>query len=88
MGALHGFGLGIASENAAGGTLDVFYPQPLSNVTGALCDQLTDVAGRLDSAQLRELSTVLHKMGENTLGDLATRLAEYGSAHRGCVASR
>ena len=76
MGALHGFGLGIAAENAAGGTLDVFYPQPLSNVTGALCDQLTDVAGRLDSAQLRELSTVLHKMGENTLGDLATRLAE------------
>jgi 2,3,4,5-tetrahydropyridine-2-carboxylate N-succinyltransferase len=76
VGALHGFGLGIASENAAGGTLDVFYPQPLSNVTGALCDQLTDVAGRLDSAQLRELSTVLHKMGENTLGDLATRLAE------------
>jgi 2,3,4,5-tetrahydropyridine-2-carboxylate N-succinyltransferase len=73
---LHGFGLGIASENAAGGTLDVFYPQPLSNVTGALCDQLTDVAGRLDSAQLRELSTMLHKMGENTLGDLATRLAE------------
>jgi 2,3,4,5-tetrahydropyridine-2-carboxylate N-succinyltransferase len=73
---LHGFGLGIASENAVGDTLDVFYPQPLSNVTGALCDQLTDVAGRLDSAQLRELSTVLHKMGENTLGDLATRLAE------------
>ena len=76
MGALHGFGLGIAAENAAGGTLDVFYPQPLSNVTGALCDQLTDVACRLDSAQLRELSTMLHKMGENTLGDLATRLAE------------
>jgi len=76
VGALHGFGLGIASENAAGGTLDVFYPQPLSNVTGALCDQLTDVAGRLDSAQLRELSKMLHKMGENTLGDLATRLAE------------
>jgi 2,3,4,5-tetrahydropyridine-2-carboxylate N-succinyltransferase len=76
VGALHGFGLGIAAENAAGDTLDVFYPQPLSNVTGALCDQLTDVAGRLDSAQLRELSTMLHKMGENTLGDLATRLAE------------
>jgi len=76
VGALHGFGLGIAAENAAGGTLDVFYPQPLSNVTGALCDQLTDVAGRLDSAQLRELSKMLHKMGENTLGDLATRLAE------------
>ena len=76
MGALHGFGLGIASENAVGDTLDVFYPQPLSNVTGALCDQLTDVAGPLDSAQLRELSTMLHKMGENTLGDLATRLAE------------
>ena len=76
MGLLHGFGLGIASENAAGDTLDVFYPQPLSNVTGALCDGLTDVAGRLDSAQLRELATMLHKMGENTLGDLATRLAE------------
>jgi 2,3,4,5-tetrahydropyridine-2-carboxylate N-succinyltransferase len=76
VGALHGFGLGIAAENAVGDTLDVFYPQPLSNVTGALCDQLTDVAGRLDSAQLRELSTMLHKMGENTLGDLATRLAE------------
>ena len=76
MGLLHGFGLGIASENAAGDTLDVFYPQPLSNLTGALCDGLTDVAGRLDSAQLRELATMLHKMGENTLGDLATRLAE------------
>ena len=76
MSALHGFGLGIASESAAGGTLDVFYPQPLSSVTGELCDQLSDVAGRLDSAQLRELATVLHKMGENTLGDLAAQLAE------------
>ena len=76
MSALHGFGLGIASESAAGGTLDVFYPQPLSSVTGELCDRLSDVAGRLDSAQLRELATVLHKMGENTLGDLAARLAE------------
>ena len=76
MGALHGFGLGIASESAAGGTLDVFYPQPLSSVTGELCDRLSDVAGRLDSAQLRELATALHKMGENTLGDLAARLAE------------
>ena len=76
MGALHGFGLGIASENAAWDTLDVFYPHPLSNVTGALCDRLTDVAGRLYSTQLRELATMLHKMGESTLGDLATRLAE------------
>ena len=76
MGALHGFGLGIASENAAGDTLDVFYPQPLSTVTGPLCDGLADVAGRLDSTQLRELATMLHKMGENALGDLATRLAE------------
>jgi 2,3,4,5-tetrahydropyridine-2-carboxylate N-succinyltransferase len=76
VGALHGFGLGIASENAAGDTLDVFYPQPLSTVTGPLCDGLADVAGRLDSTQLRELATMLHKMGENALGDLATRLAE------------
>ena len=76
MGLLHGFGLGIASENATGGTLDVFYPQPLSNITGPLGERLTDVAGRLDSGQLRELATTLHKMGENTLGELATRLAE------------
>lgn len=76
MGALHGFGLGVASENAAGGTLDVFYPQPLSNITGPLGERLTDVAGRLDSAQLRELATTLHKMGENSLGDLATQLAD------------
>jgi len=73
---LHGFGLGIASENAAGDTLDVFYPQPWSNISGALCDRLTDVAGRLDAAQLRELSTMLHEMGESTLGDLASRLTE------------
>ena len=71
MSVLHGFGLGVASENAAGDTLDVFYPKPLSNISGALCDRLADVAGRLDGAQLRELSTMLHEMGESTLGDLA-----------------
>ncbi len=76
MSVLHGFGVGIASENAEGHTLDVFYPQPLSNLSGALCDRLTDVAGRLDSAQLRELSTILHEMGESALGDLANRLTE------------
>ena len=76
MSVLHGFGLGVASENAAGDTLDVFYPKPLSNISGALCDRLADVAGRLDGAQLRELSTMLHEMGESTLGDLASRLTE------------
>ncbi len=76
MSALHGFGLGIASENATGDTLDVFYPQPLSHVSGALCDRLTGVTGRLDSAQLRELATMLHEVGESTLGDIASRLIE------------
>ena len=36
MTSLHGFGLGIVSENAQGAVLDTFYPQPVAHVSDAL----------------------------------------------------
>jgi hypothetical protein len=52
MSALYGFGLGIATENKQGETLDTFYPLPLASVSGDRAALLTDVSGRLDTAQL------------------------------------
>ena len=33
MSSLHGFGLGIVSENAQGAVLDTFYPRPVAQVS-------------------------------------------------------
>jgi hypothetical protein len=35
---LHAFGLGVASENANGDILDVFFPAPKANISGGLAD--------------------------------------------------
>ena len=40
MSSLHGFGLGIVSENAQGAVLDAFYPQPFAQVSGELANAL------------------------------------------------
>ena len=59
MSSLHGFGLGIVSENAQGAVLDTFYPRPIAQVSDALSDVLSGVSGRLDAAQLAALSKAL-----------------------------
>ena len=38
---LHAFGLGVASENANGDILDVFFPAPRGNISGGLADAST-----------------------------------------------
>ena len=76
MSSLHGFGLGIASENAEGASLDTFYPRPLSQVTGAVADALQGVTGHLDAAQLKELASALEQAGESELATVAKQLIE------------
>ena len=56
MSSLHGFGLGIVSENAQGAVLDTFYPRPIAQVSDTLSYVLSGVSGRLDAAQLAALS--------------------------------
>ena len=75
MSSLHGFGLGIVSENAQGAVLDTFYPQPAAQISDDLANALAGVSGRLDAAQLRELSTALEAAGDSAGADLSTQLA-------------
>jgi len=76
MSSLHGFGLGIASENAEGASLDTFYPRPLAQVTGAVANALQGVTGRLDAAQLKELASALEQAGESELATVAKQLMD------------
>ena len=76
MSSLHGFGLGIASENAEGAPLDAFYPRPLAQVTGAVANALQGVTGRLDTAQLKELASALEQAGESGLAAIARQFMD------------
>ena len=67
MSSLHGFGLGIVSENAQGAVLDTFYPQPVAQISDDLANALAGVSGRLDAAQLRELSTAQEAAGDSAV---------------------
>ena len=51
MSVLHGFGMGIATQNSAGETIDVFYPNPLSNIGDDLAALVSGLSGPLDSDQ-------------------------------------
>ncbi len=74
MSALYGFGLGIATENAKGETLDTFYPYPLAEVTESVGTLLKDVSGRLDTSQLLSLVASLEALGEAHHADIARQL--------------
>ena len=74
MSSLHGFGLGIVSENAQGAVLDTFYPQPVAQPSDALSNVLSGVSGRLDAAQLAALSKALEAAGDSAGAGLATQL--------------
>ena len=75
MSSLHGFGLGIVSENAQGTVLDTFYPQPVAQVSNQLSSVLSGVSGRLDAAQLEALSQALKAAGDSAGAGLAMQLA-------------
>ena len=74
MTSLHGFGLGIVSENAHGAVLDTFYPQPVAHVSDALSSVLSGVSGRLDAAELSQLSKALEAAGDSAGAGLAMQL--------------
>ena len=76
MSALYGFGLGIATENKQGETLDTFYPLPLASVSGDRAALLTDVSGRLDTAQLLSLVASLEELGDVQHAAIARQLSE------------
>ena len=73
---MHGFGLGVISENTRGAILDVFYPKPLGDVTGPLSDALSGVRGRLDSSDLKTLGNNARSAGNDALAALSDRLSE------------
>lgn len=77
-GTLHGFGLGVASKNAKGDVLDVFYPTPLANISGDLVSIFDGVSGELKATEIRALSDGLRSAGEHALADIAVRLSEAG----------
>ena len=74
MGMVHGFGLGIATHNTAGETLDVFYPNPLSNIGGDLAAVVQGVSGPLDENQLAELSSSFAAVGASEQAAIANQL--------------
>ncbi len=76
MTAVHGFGLGIATHNSAGDTLEVYYPQPLSDIQGELAEVINGVSGTLDAAQLNELEAALTAGGAADQAALANHLKE------------
>ena len=78
MSAVHGFGLGIATHSNAGDTLEVYYPQPLSNLDGDLAGIVTGVRGPLDAAQLNELEAAFASQGAMEQAALANQLKECG----------
>ncbi|MDA9837579.1 2,3,4,5-tetrahydropyridine-2,6-dicarboxylate N-succinyltransferase [Luminiphilus sp.] len=73
---MHGFGLGVISENAKGAILDVFYPTPLGDVTGPLSDAVSGVCGRLDRSDLKTLANNARSAGDEALAALSDRLSE------------
>lgn len=76
MSEVHGFGFGIATHNSAGDTLEVYYPQPLSNLDGDLARIVTGVRGPLDAAQLNELEAAFASQGATEQAALANQLKE------------
>ena len=74
MSALYGFGLGIATENAKGESLDAFYPYPITGVNGDTAALLQGVSGRLDSTQLLSLAASLEALGETHHAGIARQL--------------
>ena len=80
MSSVHGFGLGIATKNSLGEVLDVFYPTPVSNISGDLAQLVDGLSGELDSQTLSELAIAFQKMGAENLAATAHALTQSSKA--------
>lgn len=76
MSAIHGFGLGVATKNSLGEVLEVFYPTPVSNISGDLAQAVQGVNGELDTAALNELANAFQKVGADHLAATAHALTQ------------
>jgi len=76
MSAVHGFGLGLAGKSGSGETLEVFYPAPLSNLSGDLAEVVRGVSGELDAAAINELETAFSRVGAPGQAAIARQLKE------------
>lgn len=84
MSSVHGFGVGIATKNSLGEVLDVFYPTPLSSISGDLAQIIAGVSGELDAAALNELAIAFQKVGAV---DLAASTLALSQSSRTVVAA-
>src|SRR5210317_2098918 len=76
MTAVHGFGLGVATQNGAGDILDVFYPAPIINISGDLAQAVSGVNGAVDATLLNELESAFNSVGAPQQAAIAKQLKE------------
>jgi 2,3,4,5-tetrahydropyridine-2-carboxylate N-succinyltransferase len=76
MTAVHGFGLGVATQSGASDILDVFYPAPISNISGDLAQAVSGVNGAIDAAALNELESAFNSVGAPQQAAIAKQLKE------------
>ena len=76
MDSVHGFGLGVASRSNTGETLDVFYPAPLSQLSGDLVEVVNSLSGELDASALNALEKAFRRVGAESQAALTQRLKD------------
>ena len=73
---LHAFGLGIAEANNQDNIIDVFFPDPMVDLTADAASALNGVSGIVSNAELGELSKNAGQAGLDGLAALAIRLSD------------
>ncbi|MGB0223034.1 MAG: 2,3,4,5-tetrahydropyridine-2,6-dicarboxylate N-succinyltransferase [Luminiphilus sp.] len=73
---LHAFGLGIAEANNQDNIIDVFFPDPMVDLSADAASALNGVSGIVSNAELGELSKNAGQAGLDGLAALANRLSD------------
>ena len=73
---LHAFGLGIAETNNQDNIIDVFFPDPMVDLSADAASALNGVSGIVSNAELGELSKNAGQAGLDGLAALANRLSD------------
>ena len=73
---LHAFGLGIAETNNQNNIIDVFFPDPMVDLSADAASALNGVSGIVSNAELGELSKNAGQAGLDGLAALANRLSD------------
>ena len=73
---LHAFGLGIAEANNQDNIIDVFFPDPMVDLSADATSALNGVSGIVSNAELGELAKNAGQAGLDGLAALANRLSD------------